>query len=147
MRLRRIEINTAESAAAATKAIEPQVRDLARRVLNRSRTLTPVRTGQLRARQRVILRITATTVQAQIEARTSYAMYVHEGTRPHEIRPRRVSYLRFVAGDAIVFAKVVHHPGTRGVFFMKRALQEEAGPAGFRVSATAPMLQVLDLTG
>lgn len=147
MRLQRIEINTAESAAAATKAIEPQVRDLARRVLNRSRVLTPVRTGQLRARQRVILRITATTVQAQIEARTSYAMYVHEGTRPHEIRPKRVSTLRFIAGGEIHFAKVVHHPGTRGVFFMKRALEEEAGPAGFRVSSTAPTLQVLDLTG
>jgi hypothetical protein len=44
-----------------------------------------------------------------------YALFVHDGTPPHEIRPRQVSALRFYSQRAggFVFAKVVHHPGTR----------------------------------
>lgn len=55
--------------------------------------------------------------------------FVEEGTAPHEIRPRNASVLRFLGGSGrisqpgpnqriatraggVVFAKVVHHPGT-----------------------------------
>lgn len=41
----------------------------------------------------------------------------HEGTKPHIIRPRTAKFLRFPAnggmGGGFVYAKVVHHPGTR----------------------------------
>lgn len=42
------------------------------------------------------------------------AMFVHEGTRPHIIRPRNAKVLRYWLGSgAVVFAMKVNHPGTR----------------------------------
>lgn len=37
----------------------------------------------------------------------------HEGTRPHVITPQRAQFLRFSARGRIVYAREVHHPGTR----------------------------------
>lgn len=42
-----------------------------------------------------------------------YALYHHEGTRPHIIRPKKAQALRFTVAGHTVFAKVVHHPGTK----------------------------------
>lgn len=43
------------------------------------------------------------------------ALLHHEGTRPHIIRPRNTAYLKFFSNRSndYVFAKVVHHPGTK----------------------------------
>jgi hypothetical protein len=63
---------------------------------------------------------------AVVEAAVNYAAFVEYGTRPHIIRPRNGKFLRFPAngrsarltgsvrrgGDA-VFAREVHHPGTK----------------------------------
>jgi hypothetical protein len=49
-------------------------------------------------------------------------MFEHDGTAPHVIRPRTKKMLRFPSGGAVVFARVVHHPGTTGSQFMTRAL-------------------------
>lgn len=50
-------------------------------------------------------------------------IFVLKGTRPHLIRPRRAKALRFDVGGTTVFAKLVHHPGTRPNDFMARALR------------------------
>lgn len=79
---------------------------------------------------------------------TPYLGYILDGTEPHEIRPRGTSRLvqveegpsipghrtkrkrvqrralRFAAGGGIVFATVVHHPGTSPNDFITRGLQE-----------------------
>lgn len=50
------------------------------------------------------------------------ARYVLEGTAPHEIRPVNAKRLRFwVEGGDIVFAQVVHHPGTTANPFPEQA--------------------------
>ncbi|MFJ3545480.1 hypothetical protein ACIPQH_25330 [Streptomyces rubiginosohelvolus] len=49
--------------------------------------------------------------------------FVLDGTRPHVIRPRRASVLRFELGGRTVFAKRVSHPGTRANNFLLRALR------------------------
>jgi hypothetical protein len=49
--------------------------------------------------------------------------FVLDGTRPHVIRPRRASALRFEIGGEVVFAQRVRHPGTRANNFMARALR------------------------
>jgi hypothetical protein len=54
---------------------------------------------------------------------TDYLGYVLAGTPPHLIHPRGRA-LRFMAGGTIVFATVVHHPGTAPNNFMLRALPE-----------------------
>lgn len=52
-----------------------------------------------------------------------YALWEHEGTPPHVIRPNRMKVLRFPGrGGAIVFARTVKHPGTNGSHFLTRAL-------------------------
>jgi len=55
----------------------------------------------------------------EIRATTSYAAAVHQGSRPHEIKPRKAgTLLRFAVaegktggGPEVVFAKKVNHPG------------------------------------
>jgi|SRR5215217_513299 len=41
------------------------------------------------------------------------ALLHHEGTKPHTILPKSAKTLRFNSHGKIVYAKVVHHPGTR----------------------------------
>jgi hypothetical protein len=43
-----------------------------------------------------------------------YAEWHHEGTRPHVIRPKNAKVLRWTNKQGkSVFARVVHHPGTK----------------------------------
>ncbi len=93
-------------------------------------------TGRLRASIRIEARRTLTlrsvfTVGSDVE----YAQMVHDGTRPHIIRPKRAQALRFRIGGRIVYAKVVHHPGTKARPFLDRAMREIAGGKGYDIRA------------
>ncbi|SCF98448.1 Bacteriophage HK97-gp10, putative tail-component [Streptomyces sp. MnatMP-M17] len=103
-----------------------------RQLLNRARILAPVDTGRLRASLRQEFRRTYTlrpmvTVGSDVE----YAPWVNDGTGPHIIRPRRAQALRFVVGGRVVYAKVVHHPGTHARPFLDQALRETAAARGY----------------
>jgi hypothetical protein len=50
-------------------------------------------------------------------------IYVIKGTRPHVIRPVRAQALRFTVGGRVVYARIVHHPGTRPNDFLIIALR------------------------
>lgn len=52
-----------------------------------------------------------------------HALFVHWGTRAHEIRPRRKKALRWVpaGGGVFAFARRVQHPGYEGDAWMLRA--------------------------
>jgi hypothetical protein len=50
----------------------------------------------------------------QVGSDLRYAYMVHEGTRPHVITPNSGRVLRFREGGRVVYARLVHHPGTRG---------------------------------
>lgn len=57
-----------------------------------------------------------------------YAYFVEVGTRAHIIRSKRPNgWLRFMVGGKVVFAKVVHHPGTRPYAYLRRALSHLRG--------------------
>ena len=60
-----------------------------------------------------------------------YAPFVNDGTAPHIIRPRRAQALRFRIGGRVVYAKVVHHPGTRARPFLDDALKQDARARGY----------------
>lgn len=104
----------------------------ARQVVNRAKILAPVDTGRLRASIRVERRRTLALRQIwTVGSDVEYAPMVHDGTRPHIIRPRRAQALRFRVGGRVVYARVVHHPGTRARPFLDRALREVARARGY----------------
>lgn len=99
-----------------------------RRVLTRARTLVGVRDGtllvSLRREKGESPDGPYVDVVAGKRGLTDYVMYHHDGTPPHLIRPRRRKALRFIDRTGrVVFAKVVHHPGTQGTRFLSRALE------------------------
>lgn len=52
-----------------------------------------------------------------------YGYWNHEGTFPHEIRPRRPGgVLKFRSRGMVVFATRVHHPGTKATKFLSQWL-------------------------
>jgi hypothetical protein len=80
----------------------------------------PVRTGYL-----------ASTVYKQVSdsegavgVAASYARVVVEGSAPHEIRPANGGVLAFMIAGKMIFAPIVHHPGTKPNPFMQNALEE-----------------------
>lgn len=52
-----------------------------------------------------------------------YNIFLHWGSRPHEIRPKDRKALRWVSGNKFVFAKFTKHPGYSGDPFMVNATQ------------------------
>src|SRR5687768_15335342 len=104
----------------------------ARQVVARAKVLAPVDTGRLRASIRVERRSFFGLRQRwTVGSDVDYAPMVNDGTRPHIIRPRRAKALRFKVGGKVVYAKVVHHPGTRARPFLDRALRDVARSRGY----------------
>lgn len=104
---------------------------------------TPVRTGHLRGSWTTQTRNGGWGVV--IGTDKEYARFVEEGTRPHEIRPRTKKVLAWPTGGrsaaglgrgpqgtrkgkgVLAFARVVKHPGTKGVHMAQRAVDEKGG--------------------
>lgn len=116
----------------ALSAVREQKLEAPRRTRNLGRT---IRIGRV------------TPSEAETIAGASYALYVHEGTRAHDIRPRTKKALRFPAdsasatlsgrvrsGGRVRFAKRVRHLGTKANPFMLRGARkaiENTGLARF----------------
>jgi HK97 gp10 family phage protein len=82
-----------------------------------SGTVLNVRTGNLRDSIEYTLNESATSVEAKVFSGKSvkYAA-IHEfggQTSPHDIYPAKAQALAFMMGGKQVFAKVVHHPGSK----------------------------------
>jgi hypothetical protein len=67
--------------------------------------------------------------EAVVEALAPYAVFVDQGTRPHEIRPANASVLAFEAGGRMVFTPLVRHPGSKPNPFMERAAEDTRNKA------------------
>ncbi len=50
-----------------------------------------------------------------------HALFVHWGTRPHVIKPKKKKSLRWASGGAFFFSKLVRHPGYKGDPWLIRA--------------------------
>ena len=134
----RIRLDRAQLNRQLRGARRSELETAARQVMNRAKVLAPVDTGRLRASIRIEARRdfafrSVYTVGSDVE----YAAMVNDGTRPHIIRPRRAQALRFRVGGRIVFARVVHHPGTKPNPFLDRALREVAAARGYSFRHTA----------
>lgn len=111
----------------------------ARQVLNRAKILVPVDTGRLRSSGKIKKAgLFSFRPKATVYFDVVYARIIHDGgkTPPHIIRPRRAKALRFVVGGQVVYAKVVHHPGStfKPRPYLDRALREIVGGQGWNVT-------------
>jgi hypothetical protein len=125
----------------AIKPNERLMRDLALSAVREQKIEVPRRSGNL-GRSIHIGRVTPN--EAQTIASASYALYVHEGTKAHDIRPKNRKALRFPAdggsatlggrvrsGGKVRFAKRVRHPGTKANPFMTRGAKKAIEARGF----------------
>lgn len=102
--------------------------ELQRRILRvhaRAVQLCPVNTGRLRSSIRWAISHSSKGLVGTVGTDVDYALFVHEGTRPHVIEARDAQAL-YWKGAAHPVVRV-NHPGTRAVPFLLNALQEVAG--------------------
>lgn len=98
--------------------------------------LVNVRTGRYRDGFQVKRNFTARGPGWQVFNPVEYAPYIEEGTRPHVIRPKRAKALRFVVDGRVVYARIVHHPGTKAQHVLARAVREVGVRNGYNVRIT-----------
>lgn len=128
----RVRLDRANLNRTLTNASRSELREAGRQVVNRAKVLVPVRTGRLRGSIRADPpRIFSLRGSLTVGSDLEYAAAVNDGSRPHKIRARRAKVLRFQVGGQVVFAKVVNHPGTKGVHFLDKALREVAAQRGY----------------
>lgn len=106
--------------------VDVWTQDQAQSVARVARRLAPTRTGRLR--NSIVARrardISGRFISGyEVTATAPYSAFVHQGTRPHTILPRRASVLRFNVGGAVVFTRRVNHPGTRPQPFLTDAVR------------------------
>src|SRR5699024_3680263 len=79
------------------------------------------------------------TTENRVEggAKQENAMYVHEGTKPHVIKPRRKKVLSWKGPEGRVFATAVNHPGTAPRPWLRLALEATAPKLGFVVESNS----------
>lgn len=121
----------------ASVAAGKEVARTTRKVFNRSRVLSPWDTGLLRASHSVDLRVLKTNkVVGRVIVSTRYAAAVHEGAKPHIIRPKKKKALKFVYRGQTVIVKSVRHPGNKARPWLLTALREIGAANGYKVSAS-----------
>lgn len=94
-----------------------------------SNDVVNVRTGNLRSSQQMpVVIMVGNRIIGSVVNRATYAAFVHEGTKPHDIPIGGVPGAKILTGwsygGAPVFTPVVHHPGTQGRPWLRDALTE-----------------------
>lgn len=107
------------------------------RVLNRSKVMTPVDTGNLRASHQFKIKNAASKVTGEVFTRVKYALAVHEGRGPVVIYPRKKQALAFVWHGQPMVRKWVSQPARKGKPWMRDALREVAAAEGYRMQSAA----------
>lgn len=84
--------------------------------------LCPLKDGQLIGSFSHEVESSDREIIGRIKNSAGHAAYVEFGTPPHEIRPKDKKALAFQIGGKTIITKVVHHPGTQGIPFMRGAM-------------------------
>jgi hypothetical protein len=130
----RFEVNETGLERQARPILRRTHSSLTRRIATQARVDVPVRTGHLGRSIREDPQVFTGPfrVTGGVTAHAKYAAAVHEGTRPHVIRPRTAKVLSFVwRGERVAFRRV-NHPGTRARPFLRNA--------AFRVVSSDPRI-------
>jgi hypothetical protein len=93
-------------------------------MISNSKMQVGVKTGALRNSIKVVYHKPSVTGQEmKIGSSVSYALLHHEGSRPHQIRPRPGNKLiKFQGRGGVVFTNLVNHPGTKPNRFLSDQL-------------------------
>jgi hypothetical protein len=94
----------------------------------RARATAPRRDGLLANSHTTTMGGNASSSTAIVAATAAYAAAVHDGSKPHDIYPKHGKALRFVSVGNVVFARKVHHPGTKAKPWLAEALEAERDP-------------------
>lgn len=94
--------------------------DLVNALVEQLETNGNVDTGFLK--NSIIVKIEGTTLIIEM---ADYGEFIEFGTAPHIIKPKNKKALKFKSGDNQVFAKEVHHPGTRPSPFIRPVLHRK----------------------
>lgn len=121
--------NNAAQRRAMASMDSPAAKDLRRRLRNvqlKAKELVGKRTHELE--RNILTRVDPLTdgirgrVIAGEQLQDARAVWNHDGTRPHPIRPRQPGgVLVFTSHGRTVFARGVQHPGTKATKFLLRA--------------------------
>lgn len=106
---------------------------VARQVAVRARRLVPVDTGKTRNSIKVVKETSWRGPTWRVVVESPVGEYLENGTKPHIIRPRRAQVLRFTVGGRVVYAKIVHHPGTKATHFLSNAVRQVGISNGYAV--------------
>jgi hypothetical protein len=123
-----VEIDQAALAAVVGQRLEVFMSAFIRQVVTTARGLAPQRTGRLMRSIEgdPVRRVGPFQVDSGVTVKVPYAAPVHEGARPHVIRPRFARALRFEMDGRTVFAAKVNHPGNRPNPFLRNAVHRVA---------------------
>lgn len=102
---------------------------ITRRIVAQAKSNAPVKTGNLARmiEEEPITFAGPFRIETGVTAKADYSAAVHEGTRPHVIRPKHARALAFPgAGGRTIFAASVNHPGTRPRPFLRNAAEDVA---------------------
>jgi hypothetical protein len=103
----------------ALQEINNAIKKSALKIQSLSQRSAPADTGALR--QSITSRFEP--LRGIVQAGAKYAIYVHQGTRPHDIFPVRKRALANVRKGQF-FGKHVKHPGTKANPFMMRSVTQ-----------------------
>lgn len=106
------------------------------KVLNRSKVMTPVDTGNLRASHQFKIKNAASKLTGEVFTSVKYALAVHEGRRPVVIYPKTKQALAFHWHGQPMVRKWVSQPARRGRPWMRDALREVAASEGYKMQST-----------
>jgi len=90
------------------------------KIENTAKREAPAKSGDLRKHIGSKFEI----LKGSVESKASYSIYVHEGTKPHDIFPVNKKVLADKR-KKIIFGKRVRHPGTKPNQYMLRAVEKE----------------------
>lgn len=90
--------------------------------------IAPRRTGYLASQISAddVSRVGPWSLASGVTSGADYSAPVHEGARPHVIRPVNARALRFMMGERVVFAMRVNHPGNRPNPYLRNAVHRVA---------------------
>ena len=114
-----ITIDPQAAAVLARKSAGPMVASVTLKAAAHARLEAP---GTMKQHIRVIVTQSVANPLGIVMCDHPATSFVIYGTAPHEIRPRTKKVLKFETKGGTVYARVVHHPGTKPNNFLMRAL-------------------------